>query len=140
LVWKKGDAELRIEVAEGTPADLLPGALGMAFPYAGCGRGVQIFADRVRWSAGTRAGAEAALLGYVMAHEIAHVLQGVDRHSDTGVMKAHWTPGDRDAILDGRLEFEEHDAYLMRRGLEAGVCRPLMSRSEGRSAAHPARP
>jgi hypothetical protein len=29
-----------------------------------------------------------ALLAHVMAHEITHVLEGIDRHSSEGVMKA----------------------------------------------------
>ena len=31
------------------------------------------------------------LLGHVLAHEIGHVLQGVARHSATGVMKGRWS-------------------------------------------------
>jgi hypothetical protein len=27
---------------------------------------------------------------YVLAHEIAHIIEGSDRHSDSGVMKAEW--------------------------------------------------
>jgi hypothetical protein len=36
------------------------------------------------------------LLGHVLAHEIVHVLQGIKRHSDQGLMKARWT---REEIL-----------------------------------------
>lgn len=34
------------------------------------------------------------LLAHVMVHEIAYILKGIVRHSDTGIMKgqvAHWT-------------------------------------------------
>lgn len=30
------------------------------------------------------------LLGHVLAHEIGHILQGVERHSSAGVMKEKW--------------------------------------------------
>jgi hypothetical protein len=35
-----------------------------------------------------------ALLGYVLAHEIGHVLEGLVRHSGAGVMKASWNRAD----------------------------------------------
>jgi len=60
-----------------------------------------------------------ALLAYVLVHEITHVVQGVNRHSQTGVMKAHWSTEDQTAILERRLGFEEHDVQLMRQGLAA---------------------
>jgi hypothetical protein len=31
-----------------------------------------------------------SLLGYVWAHEIGHVLEGVVRHSGEGILKARW--------------------------------------------------
>ena len=34
------------------------------------------------------------LLAHVLVHEITHVLEGVDRHTGQGVMKARWTEDD----------------------------------------------
>ena len=39
------------------------------------------------------------LLAYIFAHEIAHALQGVGRHSKSGIMKAEWTIDDYRAML-----------------------------------------
>ena len=54
------------------------------------------------------------LLAYVLAHEIAHVLQAVDRHSETGVMKASWDKGDYFSMGRGRLKFTPSDIGLIR--------------------------
>jgi hypothetical protein len=130
---------LRIELVEGTPKGRLPGVLAISHPYARCEKGITVFYDRVRSLAhGTNH--ESALLGYVLAHEIAHVIQGIDRHSDTGVMKARWTEEDQAVMFQGRLGFEEHDVRLMRQGLTAGWCGDptvLRARSESGIAYHP---
>ncbi len=122
---------LHIEIAEDTPDEFLPGALAVSYPYAGCGKSITVFFDRIQ-SLARGFVRESMLLGYVLAHEIAHVLQGVDRHSETGVMKAHWSAEDRAAIFDRRMGFEEEDVELMRRGLATGLCRtpPLIGQFE----------
>ena len=58
------------------------------------------------------------LLGHVMAHEIAHILQGVARHSERGIMKERWESSDYKQMLKGSLRFTEHDAILIKLGLE----------------------
>jgi hypothetical protein len=55
-----------------------------------------------------------AQLAYVMAHEIGHVLQGVSRHSQEGVMKAH-TPNAH--ALTSKLRFAHEDVSLIHSGL-----------------------
>jgi hypothetical protein len=30
------------------------------------------------------------VLAHVLVHEVTHILQGFPRHSESGVMKAHW--------------------------------------------------
>jgi hypothetical protein len=39
---------VRIELAEGTPDERLPGALAVSYPYGGCSRSITVFFDRVR--------------------------------------------------------------------------------------------
>lgn len=141
LRWTGAGATLHVHLAERAPNDLPLGALALAYPYSGCAKAVTIYADRVRQLTGGRFGEEAAMLGYVIAHELVHVLQGVDRHSETGIMKARWTMQDRAAILSRALGFDEEDTPLIRRGLALGPCRaPSVSttRSVARTAARPA--
>ena len=123
---------LRIELVDGPSSQRPPGVLAVSYPYAGCSKSITVFLDRVRSLAhGTNR--ESALLAYVLVHEITHVIQGVNRHSPAGVMKAHWSEEDRAAIFERRLGFDEPDLWLMRRGLAAGWCgraASLTNRSE----------
>jgi hypothetical protein len=126
---------LRVILAEQTPDERLPGALAVAHPYD-CTKTITVFNDRIR-SIARRPELESALLAYVLVHEITHVLQRVERHSDEGVMKASWSPDDRAKIFARRLTLIEEDIQLIRQGLAAGCRRQFTDRSESGIAAHP---
>jgi hypothetical protein len=53
----------------------------------------------------------------VLAHEITHILQGISRHSASGVMKARWTINDFAGMSIHPLRFEEEDVDLIYEGL-----------------------
>jgi hypothetical protein len=59
------------------------------------------------------------LLGHVLAHEIAHVLQGIAHHSETGVMKGVWSENEITNMSKHRLQFTVFDLELIRKGLAA---------------------
>jgi len=102
-----------IELAAKTPPERSPDALAVAYPYSGAARGITVFYDRIRRRAGRDANLERALLAHVLVHEITHVLEGVDRHSETGVMKAHWSAEDYAAMAVRPLPFDETDLILI---------------------------
>jgi hypothetical protein len=52
-----------------------------------------------------------------MAHELAHVLEGISRHSDSGIMKASWDLRDYEQMTARPLSFGDADAALIRAGL-----------------------
>ena len=52
-----------------------------------------------------------------LVHEITHVLQGIDRHSDSGVMKALWTAQDYFQMRVEALPFAPEDVELIHLGL-----------------------
>jgi len=116
IVWHIGEPKassteaLGIELATRTPAVLLPGALAYALPFEGIH--IQVFWDRIQTSSDP-----ARLLAHVFVHEITHVLEGTDRHSETGVMKAHWTRDDFAHMQHGALPFTEADIALIQHGL-----------------------
>jgi len=60
---------------------------------------------------------EPTVLAHVLVHELTHVLQGVARHSEAGVMRAHWTLRDYAAMERSPLEFTGEDADLVHLGL-----------------------
>jgi hypothetical protein len=129
---------LRIELSERTPPEVLPGALAVSHPYAGCSKRITVFVDRIR-SLAHRPDDESALLAYVLVHEISHVIQGVERHSDAGIMKAHWSPQDRAEISARRLGFADEDMLMLRNGLTHWASNPasLTHPSEAGIASHP---
>ena len=116
--WKPADessqTSIVIELTSGTPENFKPGALGYATPHEG--RHINVFLDRI----GTMEHPE-AVLAHVMAHEITHVLQGVCRHSATGLMKAHWTRHDLSEMRCKPLHFTQEDLILLYHGLATRI-------------------
>jgi hypothetical protein len=77
-------------------------AFGVAYVVKDTGRGwlATVFADRIAVAAVRAHVDTGALLGFVMAHEVGHLLLGIDYHSETGVMRADWP----DPLLHRRPE------------------------------------
>ena len=124
IEWRLGQpsisspgGSIAIELVDNTPARLMPGALAYAKPYEGTH--IQIFYDRIK-----RGPYQTERLAHVLVHEITHILQGIVRHSDSGVMKAKWTWEDERQMLDHPLSFTEADINLIHHGLLAS--HPLM--------------
>jgi hypothetical protein len=109
---------LAIELASNTPDSLLPGALGFARVYEGVH--IDIFCDRLDRLAPSSKMA-VPLLAHVLVHEITHMLQGIDRHSESGVMKANWTASDYAEMVSSPLPFTPVDIQLIHLGLAAGA-------------------
>jgi hypothetical protein len=101
-----------IELVRGTPENRMPGALAYALPYEGIH--ITVFFDRMEKMPGP-----GTVLAHVMVHEIAHVLQGISRHSEAGVMKAHWTAKDFGDMSYKPLVFTALDVELIYAGLSA---------------------
>ena len=86
-----------------------PDWLGYALPYD---RGqIVAFYDRVVSSRGIVSVED--MLAYVFAHEIAHILEGISRHSANGIMKASWDNTDRLQMTQGSLTFAPVDIKLI---------------------------
>jgi hypothetical protein len=88
------------------------GALAYATPFAGGVKTITVLCDRIRVVAGGPA-REQHILVHVLAHELGHVLQGANRHAETGVMKARWTEQDYHAMEKEPLEFTSTDLDLI---------------------------
>jgi len=122
LEWHRGlgqntcpDGAIRITITEHADRRLPHNALAYAMPYEG--KHIQVFYDRIqRLAQGQRA---PRLLAHLMVHEITHILQGVARHSERGVMKAHWSGYDYALMALRPLPFTDADLVLIRTGLQA---------------------
>jgi hypothetical protein len=58
-----------------------------------------------------------AILGHVMAHEIAHLLMGMNAHSSFGIMRAQWQKEELLKASKGELLFTDDESQLMRQRL-----------------------
>ena len=113
--WRKCPADsIRISLRVFTRANEQPGALAYALPYEG--KHIVIFYDRVRTE--VEPSRVPALLAHVIAHEIGHILEGVNSHSKSGVMKARWSADDYLDMAWKPLPFAPEDVFLIHRGLE----------------------
>ena len=108
------DQAIVVSYSRNTPKELRPGTFAMALPYEGTH--IEIFSDRVGAVGG---GVREDLLGHVLAHEITHMLQGSARHSDSGLMKAHWDRAELAQMKVRHFSFTDLDALLIYNGLAA---------------------
>ncbi|HJZ98585.1 MAG TPA: hypothetical protein VKE70_18875 [Candidatus Solibacter sp.] len=76
-----------------------------------------IFVDRLKPMVARQPLSTSYLIGHVLAHEMGHVLQGIARHSETGVLKQLWSPLEIDAMWNKPLRFTDHDATLILEGI-----------------------
>ena len=91
------------------------GALGFAaVPTEGMGRIAYAIYDRVRDTAARAAMNEDDLLGFVIAHEIAHLMLPRGSHADGGLMRGHWNVRDFRQTDVLALEFSPEQASEIR--------------------------
>jgi len=57
------------------------------------------------------------VLGYVLAHEIGHLLVGSNSHSVNGIMSAHWNGSELRRISEGNLLFLPDESRMLRKRL-----------------------
>jgi hypothetical protein len=96
------------------PEDFMPGALAYAKPFAVSGTRIRVFAGRIFQD---HRPDQALVLAHVLVHEIAHVLEGTDHHSQSGIMKANWDGADFARMRVRPLTFTNEDKDLILRGL-----------------------
>lgn len=90
-----------------------PHALASAMPY-GTGETIAVYDDRIaRYCAIFPEADQAKILGHILAHEIVHMLQGVARHSSTGLMKARWDTEDLRTISRTGLGMAAEDRQIL---------------------------
>ena len=119
LEWRTSglcaENDIVITLSYKTPDEQLPAAWAYALPFDG--RHVVVFWDRIqRKMPPARA---PIVLAHVLAHEVTHILQGVPRHSESGLMKPLWTSADYFEMGRKPLPFTTEDVILIQRGLEA---------------------
>lgn len=119
ISWRSGRAcaagdAIQIHLSTHTAATLKPGALAYARPYQR--NYIEVFYDRVTVT--VHAEALVHLLAHVLVHEITHILEGIARHSETGIMKAHWNANDYREMCSHHLPFAAEDVELIQLGMQ----------------------
>jgi hypothetical protein len=117
------DQAIMVSLSMNTPRDLRPGALAIARPFEGVH--IEVFYDRIARRARDL---RPYLLAYVVVHEITHVLQAIDRHSDVGIMRGQWGSQEYQLMQASRLQFAEQDIELIHKGLRARAQRSASSK------------
>jgi hypothetical protein len=103
-----------VSLMTSTPKAFHPGALAYALPYEGVH--IQVFYDRIAQSDPDLV---PSLMACVIVHEITHILQGIDRHSTGGIMKALWTSSDYTQMKRSQLGFTTADVEMIQNGFAA---------------------
>jgi hypothetical protein len=97
-----------------TPEGSHPGAMAYALPYEGVH--ITVLYDRIRASSRSNLVLIPMILANVMTHEITHILEGIDCHAASGIMKAHWDETDFFVMTRSPLKFTARDIDLIREG------------------------
>src|ERR1039457_2402642 len=120
-----GVGGIQVRLSHDSPSIRNSEALAFARPYEGT---IVVFLDRVQ--ALNRNGVRSAM-AHVLVHEITHVLEGIDRHSATGIMKAHWNDNDYFEMRRKPLTFAPEDVDLIYAGLKVprGTPAPAVTRA-----------
>jgi hypothetical protein len=133
IVWHPDRAcppdAIRISFSDRADSNFRSAALAYALPYEATHiqlfYDIQVFYDRLRQHP-TRL--QPVLLAHVLVHEIAHILQGVSRHSASGIMMARWGSSEYDEMVVKPLRFTDEDIRLIRVGLQARESRLIAAR------------
>jgi hypothetical protein len=118
LKWcRAGNAPISMQFDTRVPVDAYPNAMGYATPYASGETRIHLLFERLSDMGSQEI--EGALLGHVMAHELGHVLEASNWHSDSGVMKAHWDTRDIRDMAVRPLSFNAMDAEWIQSAVAA---------------------
>jgi len=127
--WRHGLAGcpahgILISLSSRAPEDVPPNAMAYALPYEG--NHIVVFYNRLKLK--VQQGEMSSLLAHVLVHEVTHILQGIHRHSDRGIMIANWDGSDYQAMKWKPLSFTPEDIDLIHRGLAARAARAASPR------------
>jgi len=133
--WRIGDPHLPLEqgcghrsvrvrfAAPSQHANVDPTALASALPYTAAGVQITVLLDQLTSMSRSKPSHARALLAHVLVHEISHVLQGINRHSESGVMRVSWSDDEQNQMAERPLPFTLDDVELIHRGMgKIGLC------------------
>jgi hypothetical protein len=96
--------------------------MGKAFVEDAGGYMADAYFQAIQAASEKHHGDSGVLLGFVMSHEMGHLLLGAG-HAPDGVMQAAWGHRQMDALRQRWLRFNEEGAARVRRALESRTAR-----------------
>lgn len=119
---RKGPADLVLRILHADkPKSSASGdsAFGEAFVPADGSPGVYatVYYEGVEFLGEQEAAPRSHILGWVIAHELGHLLLGLNSHSWTGLMRARWSREDFRPMARGAFSFTPQQCELLRVGV-----------------------
>jgi len=109
---------ISIRLAARVPKQFGKETLAYAFPFARQGVRITVFYHRLEPLFEEHQGYAGSIFGHVLAHEIAHVLERVDSHSQTGIMRGRWDENDFVSMKFNAFRFAPEDRQSIRENVE----------------------
>jgi hypothetical protein len=109
---------ISIRLAGRVPKQFRKETLAYALPFARQGVRITVFYHRLEPIFEEHQGYAGSIFGNVLAHEIAHVLERVDSHSETGIMRRRWDRNDFVSMKFNAFRFAAEDAQTIRESVE----------------------
>ena len=108
---------LVIRTLEHAPESAAPEALAASRLLDSSRVEIMVYQDRLQRFLDSYRTLARVAVAYVLAHELAHAMQGVPRHSESGILKAHWSEQDYQDMVFHKLVFTAADVELLHKGL-----------------------
>ena len=105
------------------PRGLKESTVGISFLENGEGCYADLFYEPIQKLLVANHISPSVILGHAMAHELGHLLLGVNSHSRSGLMRAHWTREDLAKASKGKLRFSREESLRITNRLTARVPR-----------------
>jgi hypothetical protein len=121
LLWSCQDPAretIVIRLTAHVPRHFRKGTLAYALPFARKGVRITVFYDRLEPILQDHLAFAGSIFGCVLAHEIAHVVEGVDSHAETGLMRGYWNEDDFVSMKFHAFAFAPEDAESIRQRVE----------------------
>jgi hypothetical protein len=107
-----GIGAVQVRLSHGSPGIHHSEALAFALPHQAT---IVVFVDAVNNS---NDDGLPSVMAHVLVHEITHVLEGFNRHSATGIMKARWDYQDFRDMRHKPIPFAQEDVNLIHDSLK----------------------
>jgi len=123
-----GPAELVLRILARAPNDQDPAGETFGFalvpPDGSDGVDAAVFYTGVQALSRISAASSGQILGYLVAHEIGHLVLGSSAHSSTGIMRPGWTPEEFERAARGQLGFTPQQSEKMRAAFARRLAQP----------------